>query len=333
MKQDKTWKTESLLQVEELVVEYADGRNRCVHAVSGVSFDITKGETFGLVGESGCGKSSVAKAIMQLPKPTSGKVLLNSINLTGLNSKELRLLRQQFQMVFQDPVASLNPRCKIGKSIEAPLRATINSDKEEWREQVRKMLDTVGLDPEQYQDRLPFQLSGGQCQRVSIARALICNPQLLICDEPVSSLDVSVQAQIINLLRDLKTEYGLSMLFISHDLAVVKNICDRIAVMYLGHLCEVASTEKLYQHPAHPYTRALLSAIPHPDPELPLIKIDILPGELPSATEPPPGCRFHTRCPRAQANCSRETPYLQEIDFGHKVACHYPHLEKTEEER
>ena len=195
------------------------------------------------------------------------------------------------------------------------------------------MLDTVGLDPEQYQDRLPFQLSGGQCQRVSIARALICNPQLLICDEPVSSLDVSVQAQIINLLRDLKTEYGLSMLFISHDLAVVKNICDRIAVMYLGHLCEVASTEKLYQHPAHPYTRALLSAIPHPDPELPLIKIDILPGELPSATEPPPGCRFHTRCPRAQANCSRETPYLQKINFGHQVACHYPHLEKTEEER
>ncbi len=333
MKQNKGLLTEPLLQVEDMVVEYAAGRNRKVHAVSGVSFDIARGETFGLVGESGCGKSSVAKAIMQLPKPTSGKVLLNSVDLTKMNRQELRLLRQQFQMVFQDPVASLNPRCKIGKSIEAPLRATRTSAKDQRHEQVRKMLESVGLDSEQYHDRLPFQLSGGQCQRASIARALICNPQLLVCDEPVSSLDVSVQAQIINLLRDLKTEYGLSMLFISHDLAVVKNICDRVAVMYLGHLCEVASTENLYQHPAHPYTRALLSAIPHPDPELPPIKIDILPGELPSATEPPPGCRFHTRCPRAQSGCVSLPPVLRELGPGHQVACHYPYLEETEVER
>jgi peptide/nickel transport system ATP-binding protein len=333
MKQNKGLLTEPLLQVEDMVVEYAAGRNRKVHAVSGVSFDITRCETFGLVGESGCGKSSVAKAIMQLPKPTSGKVLLNGVDLTELSPHELRLLRQKFQMVFQDPVASLNPRCKIGKSIEAPLRAARTSAKDQRHEQVRKMLESVGLDSEQYHDRLPFQLSGGQCQRASIARALICNPQLLVCDEPVSSLDVSVQAQIINLLRDLKTEYGLSMLFISHDLAVVKNICDRVAVMYLGHLCEVASTEKLYQHPAHPYTRALLSAIPHPDPELPPIKIDILPGELPSATEPPPGCRFHTRCPRAQSGCVSLPPVLRELGPGHQVACHHPYLEETEVER
>jgi peptide/nickel transport system ATP-binding protein len=195
------------------------------------------------------------------------------------------------------------------------------------------MLKSVGLDLEQYHDRLPFQLSGGQCQRASIARALICNPQLLVCDEPVSSLDVSVQAQIINLLRDLKNEYGLSMLFISHDLAVVKNICDRVALMYLGHLCEVASTEKIYQSPSHPYTRALLSAIPRPDPELPPIKIDILPGERPSATEPPPGCRFHPRCPKAQTDCSSKTPLLREVGPEHQLACHYPYFEDTSEER
>lgn len=333
MKQKKTLQTEPLLQVEKLVVEYVTGRNRCVHAVSGISFDIARGEIFGLVGESGCGKTSVAKAIMQLPKPTAGKVFLNSVELTNLNRQELRLLRQKFQMVFQDPVASLNPRRKIGKSIAAPLRAAGVGDKYQQYEQTHKLLKSVGLAPDQYHDRLPFQLSGGQCQRASIARALICNPQLLVCDEPVSSLDVSVQAQIINLLSDLKTEYGLSMLFISHDLAVVKNICDRVAVMYLGHLCEIASTEKFYQHPLHPYTRALMNAIPHPDPELPPTKIGILPGELPSAAEPPPGCRFHTRCPRAQADCSSKIPSLREVGPDHQVACHYPHFEETGEER
>jgi peptide/nickel transport system ATP-binding protein len=323
MKQKKAFQTKPLLQVEELVVEYAVGRNRRVHAVSGISFDITRGETFGLVGESGCGKSSVAKAIMQLPKPTSGKILLGGVDLTRLNRQELRLQRQQFQMVFQDPVASLNPRCKIGKSIEAPLRAAGHSEKDQRQTQVHKLLEFVGLDPGQYYDRLPFQLSGGQCQRASIARALICKPQLLVCDEPVSSLDVSVQAQIINLLRDLKVEYGLSILFIAHDLAVVKNTCDRVAVMYLGHLCEVAPVEKLFQSPAHPYTAALLSAVPAPDPAQQLPKLEILSGDLPSPIDPPSGCRFRTRCPRAREKCKVETPKLLLISSGHEVACHY----------
>lgn len=333
MKQNGTLQENHLLKVENLVVEYALGRNRFVQAVSGINFDIRKGETFGLVGESGCGKSSVAKAIMQLTGSTSGKVNLNGDELTTLNTQELRLLRHKFQMVFQDPVASLNPRRKIGKSVEAPLLELGVISKDQRQVQVHKMLQSVGLAPEQYHDRLPFQLSGGQCQRVSIARALICNPQLLVCDEPVSSLDVSVQAQIINLLRDLKTKYGLSMLFISHDLAVVRNICDRVAVMYLGHLCEVASTEKIYRYPAHPYTRALLSAIPLPDPELLPIKIDILPGERPSATEPPSGCRFHTRCPKAQADCSSKIPSLHEIGPGHQVACHYPLIVEEDKEQ
>jgi peptide/nickel transport system ATP-binding protein len=331
MKQNKPLTTEPVLQIDDLVVEYAAGRNRKVHAVSGVSFNIGRGETFGLVGESGCGKSSVAKAIMQLPPPTSGRILLNGADLTILNRHELRACRQKFQMVFQDPISSLNPRSKIGRSIEATLRPIKTIDKDQRHKRVRQILDSVGLDPKQYYDRLPFQLSGGQCQRVSIARALISNPQLLICDEPVSSLDVSVQAQIINLLRDLKTTYGLSMLFISHDLAVVKNICDRVAVMYLGHLCEIAPSEKLYSKPFHPYTRALLSAIPQPDPQLLPPSVNILPGELPSATDPPSGCRFRTRCPRAQAECALSVPPLRELHTGHQVACHYPHFNEDKE--
>ncbi len=328
MKQDETLVADPLLQIEDLVVEYPAGRNCKVYAVSEVSFNITRGETLGLVGESGCGKSSVAKAIMQLPVPTSGRVLLNGVDMTELNRHELRMLRKQFQMVFQDPVSSLNPRCKIGRSVEAPLRALKTISKDQRHKRVEEMLCSVGLDPEQYHDRLPFQLSGGQCQRVSIARALISNPQLLICDEPVSSLDVSVQAQIINLLRDLKTTYGLSILFISHDLAVVKNICDRVAVMYLGRLCEIAPAERLYSEPSHPYTRALLSAIPRPDPQQLPPSVNILPGELPSATDPPSGCRFRTRCPRAQADCALSVPPLRELNIGHQVACHYPYVKE-----
>ncbi len=331
MKQSKDLTAEPLLKIEDLVVEYANGRNRRVHAVSGVNFSIKRGETLGLVGESGCGKSSVARAIMQLPPATSGRVLLSGVDLSQLQGNNLRAMRRQFQMVFQDPIASLNPRRKIGKSIELPLRALNSCDKDQWRSRVTEMLERVGLDPQQYYDRMPFQLSGGQCQRVSIARALICHPQLLICDEPVSSLDVSIQAQLINLLRELKTAHGLSMLFISHDLAVVKNICDRVAVMYLGRICEIAPVEQLYRAPAHPYTRALLSAIPRPDPQLPPLKIDILPGELPSAIDPPAGCRFHTRCPRAQTDCARTAPLLQEHGEGHLVACHYPHSKTSQE--
>ncbi len=329
MTPNKTQAAEPLLQIKDLVVEYAVARNRVVHAVSGVNFSIAKGKTFGLVGESGCGKSSVARAIMQLPPPVSGKVILNGIDLTQLNNKTLRTLRLQFQMIFQDPVTSLNPRCKIGKSIEAPLRTIKTLDRTQRRQRVCHMLDSVGLKPDQFYGRLPFQLSGGQCQRVNIARALISNPNLLICDEPVSSLDVSIQAQIINLLQDLKTTHGLSMLFISHDLAVVKNICDRIAVMYLGQICEISSAEKLYNSPAHPYTRALLSAIPRPNPNRLPIETEILPGEPPSTTEPPSGCRFRTRCPQAQKDCTLTQPPLRKLGHGQQVACHHPLPGKT----
>ncbi len=326
---------EPILQVEDLVVEYPVGRGRKVHAVSGVSFSIARGETFGLVGESGCGKSSVARTIMQLPSATSGRVVLDGIDLAALEIKRLQRLRQQFQLVFQDPVAALNPRRKIGKSIGMPLQEMAGLSRDEISTRVRQMMESVGLDPDRNYDRLPFQLSGGQCQRAGIARALISAPQLLVCDEPVSSLDVSVQAQIINLLQDLKAEYGLAMLFISHDLAVVKHICDRVAVMYLGKFCEVASAEQLYQAPAHPYTRALLSAIPVPDPGQPPTTLDICTGELPSATEPPSGCRFRTRCPHAEERCTQAVPELRELNPGHRVACHFPlvrdQVDSTEE--
>lgn len=330
MKQSEILTSKSLLHVQDLVVEYPVRRNQCVQAVSKVSFAIAHGETFGLVGESGCGKSSVARAVMQLPAPTSGRVVLDGEDLTRIKKGRLRQLRKQFQMVFQDPVASLNPRRKIGKSVEVSLQEIGQLQPRERKRRTLEMLKKVGLDPVEHAERFPFQLSGGQCQRASIARALICNPRLLVCDEPVSSLDVSVQAQIINLLRELKSTYGLSMLFISHDLSVVKNICDRVAVMYLGHLCEIAPTEILYRNPLHPYTRALFRAIPLVDPAQGSSAIKILPGELPSAMDPPSGCRFRTRCPKAQSVCTLVTPVLQEIGLGHWVACHYPHFYEDE---
>lgn len=322
-------KTESniskpLLSVAELVVEFPAGRGRKVHAVSGVSFELARGETLGLVGESGCGKSSLARAIMHLPGPTAGRVILDGVELTALKSQSLRHMRSRFQMIFQDPVASLNPVRTVGESIEAPLRAMGLVNGAERMRRTKEMMAAVGLDPEQHYGRRPFQLSGGQCQRVSIARALMTDPQLLICDEPVSSLDVSVQAQIINLLREVKRRYGLAMLFISHDLAVVKNVCDRVAVMYLGRLCEMAPGAKLYAAPAHPYTRALLAAVPRPDPRHPPAETGMLPGELPSAIDPPSGCRFRPRCPRAEERCARVRPELRQIAPEHLVACHYP---------
>lgn len=313
-----------LLRVEELVVEFPATQRRKVHAVSSVSFDIGRGETLGLVGESGCGKSSLARAIMHLPGPTAGRVFLDGVELTALESRSLRHMRSRFQMIFQDPVASLNPVRTVGESIEAPLRAMGLVNGAERMRRTKEMMAAVGLDPEQHYGRRPFQLSGGQCQRVSIARALMTDPQLLICDEPVSSLDVSVQAQIINLLREVKRRYGLAMLFISHDLAVVKNVCDRVAVMYLGRLCEMAPGAELYAAPAHPYTRALLAAVPRPDPRHPLAETGMLPGELPSAIDPPSGCRFRPRCPRAEERCARVRPELRQIAPGHLVACHYP---------
>ncbi|MCH9673516.1 MAG: ATP-binding cassette domain-containing protein [Gammaproteobacteria bacterium] len=315
---------EPLLEVKDLVVEFPIGADRVVHAVSGVSLSIFEGETLGLVGESGCGKSTTARAIMQLPPPTSGSVRLNNVELTDLSSEALRQQRRNFQMIFQDPISSLNPRRRVGDIVSMPLEVMREGNAAERMERARRMLESVGLDPDIAMDRRPFQFSGGQCQRISIARALVVEPRMLICDEPVSALDVSIQAQIINLLEEMKARYSLTMLFISHDLAVVKNVCDRVAVMYLGRVCELTDSEDLYRAPAHPYTAALLSAIPEADPTRKPRPLAMKDGELPSPTNPPSGCRFRTRCPRADVVCERETPLLREVAPRHQVACHFP---------
>lgn len=315
---------DAFLRVENLVVEYPIGRGRTVHAVSGISFGVKRGETLGLVGESGCGKSSAARAVIQLPRPTSGRVQLGEVELTGLSGRALQRQRRHFQIIFQDPIASLNPRRRIRDIVSAPLDIAGEGDANSRAKRVAEMLEHVGINAEQAMERRPHEFSGGQCQRISIARALISRPELLVCDEPVSALDVFVQAQILNLLEDLKQRFGLTMLFISHDLAVVKHVSDRVAVMYLGKLCEVAEAESLYRKPAHPYTRTLLSAVPEPDPDHPRGRVNLAAGELPSATDPPSGCRFRTRCPHAQPVCSTAEPLLTEIAAGHTVACHFP---------
>ncbi|HEY7106371.1 MAG TPA: oligopeptide/dipeptide ABC transporter ATP-binding protein [Acidimicrobiia bacterium] len=315
----------ALLRVENLVVEFHAGGGDRVHAVSGISLDLLEGETLGLVGESGCGKSTTGRAILQLPPPTSGSVRFEGVELTALNGRELRSTRPRMQMIFQDPISSLNPRRKVGKIVAEGLDIWGTGDKGSRRAKVDEMLDAVGLDPEASRDRRPHEFSGGQCQRISIARAVITEPKLIICDEPVSALDVSVQAQIINLLQDMKARYQLTLVFIAHDLAVVKNVSDRVAVMYLGKLCEVGSPDDLYAHPAHPYTAALLAAIPEPDPEhAPDGAASALGGEIPSPTHPPSGCRFRTRCPRAQDRCAEEEPVLTAHAPGQYVACHFP---------
>jgi peptide/nickel transport system ATP-binding protein len=313
----------ALLQVEDLVVEYPIGRRAHVQAVSRFSLDVVEGETLGLVGESGCGKSSTGRAIMQLPRPAGGRVEFEGRDLTRLPRAELRKVRRRLQMVFQDPISSLNPRRRVGDIVAEPLVIARNGSAGERRERVREAMTAVGLDPDRVWGRRPHEFSGGQCQRICIARALVMRPRLLICDEPVSSLDVSVQAQILNLLEDMKARFGLTMIFISHDLAVVKNVSDRIAVMYLGKLCEVAPSETLHRTPAHPYTASLLDSIPVPDPHVPPRPAPVR-GEPPSALAPPPGCRFHTRCPRAKERCRVEEPVVREIAAGHFAACHYP---------
>ncbi len=315
---------EPVLRVEDLVVEFRLGKREVVHAVSGIDFEIYPGETLGLVGESGCGKSTTARSVMQLPVPTSGKVILNGVDLTSLSGEELRRQRRNIQIIFQDPISSLNPRRKVSDIVEMPMVVMKMGTPEERAVRVREVLTAVGLDPDTALDRHPFQFSGGQCQRISIARALVSEPSMLICDEPVSALDVSIQAQIINLLQDMKERYNLTMLFISHDLSVVKVVCDRVAVMYLGRICELADSDALYNFPAHPYTAALLSAIPEADPDRPPQPIAMMDGELPSATNPPPGCRFYTRCPRAQKICTEVVPPLCKIEEHHQVACHFP---------
>jgi peptide/nickel transport system ATP-binding protein len=311
-----------LVRVDDLVVEFPAGRGRTVHAVSGVSLDIVRGETLGLVGESGCGKSTTGRAIMQLPPPTGGHVRFEDVDLTGLGGEELRRVRTRLQMIFQDPISSLNPRRKVREIVSEGL-SIWNKGKVD-QAKVDEVLEAVGLDPAVVSDRRPHQFSGGQCQRICIARALVLDPTVIICDEPVSALDVSVQAQILNLLEDMKARYGLTLLFIAHDLAVVKNISDRVAVMYLGKLCEVASPDDLFDRPAHPYTRALMASIPVADPGA-VIAPDALSGELPSPIAPPSGCRFRTRCPRADQRCIDEEPALLPVADDHFVACHHPH--------
>ncbi|MCP4021105.1 MAG: ATP-binding cassette domain-containing protein [Desulfobacteraceae bacterium] len=314
-------KNRPLLELSNIVVEFNADHGEKIHAVSDISFAIFKGETLGLVGESGCGKSSLARAVMQLPGPASGKVTFCSKDLAQLSKKELLKIRPRFQMVFQDSVSALNPKRSVGKTIAMPLKVTGNLSKNERHTLVEKMMSKVGLDSELFNNK-PHQFSGGQCQRIQIARALITEPELLICDEPVSSLDVSIQAQIINLLETMRKQYDLTMLFISHDLAVVKNISDRIAVMYLGKLCEIAPSEQLYQSCAHPYTSALFSAIPRVNHPQAFPKLQRCIGELPSPTAPPSGCRFRTRCPKVKEQCVFEEPKLYEISPGHTVACH-----------
>jgi peptide/nickel transport system ATP-binding protein len=311
-----------ILVVEDLVVEFRSG-NRRVHAVSGISFEIREGETLGLVGESGCGKSTAGRTLVQVQAPTSGRIVFRGKDLTSLSPREQRDLRTKVQMIFQDPISSLNPRRKVKDIVAEPLVIWKRGTREERAERVRSMLDAVGIDPDAAGDRRPQEFSGGQCQRISIARALMADPDLLICDEPVSALDVSVQAQILNLLADLKERFGLTMVFIAHDLAVVKNVSDRVAVMYLGKLVEIAGSDELYQSAAHPYSEALLESIPEPDPER-RSQHKALSGELPSPLNPPSGCRFRTRCPYAQQRCADEEPLLREVAPGHLVACHFP---------
>ena len=316
-----------LLRARGLTVDFkvpVKGRIRPgrLSAVAGVDLDVRRGEILGIVGESGCGKSTMGRALLQLLPASSGSVEFDGIELTSLRRRALRGLRRRMQMIFQDPFASLNPRMTIGRLIEEPLRVHTALSADDRRAKALEIMDLVGLNPD-WHDRYPHQLSGGQRQRVGIARALISNPSFIVADEPVSALDVSVQAQIVNLLEEVQEELGLTMVFIGHDLAVVRHLCDRIAVMYLGKIIEIGDCEEIYERPRHPYTTALLSAVPVPDP---LVEHEreriILSGDVPSPLSPPSGCRFRTRCWKAQEICARQEPPL--AGDAHQVACHFP---------
>ncbi|QSH58128.1 murein tripeptide/oligopeptide ABC transporter ATP binding protein OppF [Photobacterium damselae subsp. damselae] len=318
-----------LLDIDELKVHFSIAAKSSwpwskptqLKAVDGVSIRIFEGETLGVVGESGCGKSTFARAIIGLVEATEGKVVWLGQDLTALSAKELRLKRKEIQMIFQDPLASLNPRMTVGEIIAEPLKTFYPElSKDEVKQQVKEMMAKVGLLPNVI-NRYPHEFSGGQCQRIGIARALILKPKMIICDEPVSALDVSIQAQVVNLLKSLQQEMGLSLIFIAHDLSVVKHISDRVLVMYLGNAVEMGEGEALFADPKHPYTKALMSAVPIPDPELERNKhIELLEGDLPSPMNPPSGCVFRTRCPKATEECSRLKPELQGSDY-HTVAC------------
>jgi oligopeptide/dipeptide ABC transporter ATP-binding protein len=321
--------SEVLLEVENLVKHFPVGggvlsrQSGVVRAIDGVSFTLRRGETLGLVGESGCGKTTTGRCILQLERPTSGRILFEGVDLAAISAAELRAVRRRVQVIFQDPYSSLNPRMTVGQILAEPLQVHgIVRERAARQARVEELLVQVGLAP-QHARRYPHQLSGGQRQRVGIARALAMEPALIICDEPVSALDVSIQAQIINLLEDLQRRLGLTYLFIAHDLSVVRHISDRVAVMYLGKIVEITDRTALYEDPRHPYTRALLSAVPIPDPAVEETRErTVLRGEVPSPLNPPPGCVFHPRCPIAVARCSAEVPALREIRPTHWGACH-----------
>lgn len=321
--------TQHLLEVHNLKMHFPITRGivfqrevGAIKAVDGLNFNMTPGETLGLVGESGCGKSTTGRAILQLYRPTEGQVIFEGKDLTQTKGEELRRMRRRMQMIFQDPYASLNPRMTVGSIIGEPLEVHgIGSTKRERQERVQELLKIVGLNP-YFVNRYPHEFSGGQRQRIGVARALAVNPAFIVCDEPISALDVSIQAQIINLLEDLQEELGLTYLFIAHDLSVVRHISDRIAVMYLGRIVELADRDELYEDPMHPYTQALLSAVPIPDPQIERNRQRIiLEGDVPSPANPPKGCNFNTRCPRVMDICREEDPPFKEYKAGHYAAC------------
>lgn len=317
-----------LVEIRGLTKEFAAGsstwskRKNVVHAVSGVDLDIYEGETLALVGESGCGKSTLGRLILNLIEPTSGTVTFDGKVMQELKQEEMRQLRKEMQLIFQDPYASLNPRWSIRDIVAEPLEThKVYKTAAETTERVKELVKKCGIRPE-FINRYPHQFSGGQRQRVGIARALALNPRLIVCDEPVSALDVSIQAQVLNLLADLQTEFKLTYLFISHDLSVVRYLSDRVCVMFLGKICEIGNTKDVYEDPKHPYTRFLLEAVPKPDPTIRKEDKNMLIGEIPSPVNPPSGCRFHTRCPYASERCSQEEPLMREVAPGRMAACH-----------
>jgi oligopeptide transport system ATP-binding protein len=320
---------DALVHIDDLVMHFPIYRGvirrqvGAVHAVDGVSFDIKRGETLGLVGESGCGKSTTGRTILQLYRPTSGKVIFDGVNLVDVKGEELRKMRRKMQMIFQDPYASLNPRMTVADIVGEPLMVHNVANAREIKERVDHLLEVVKLNPS-FADRYPHEFSGGQRQRIGVARALALQPSFIICDEPISALDVSIQAQVVNLLEELQEQFNLTYLFIAHDLSMVRHISNRVAVMYLGIFAEMADRDEIYMHPLHPYTQALLSAVPIPDPVADAKRQRvILEGDVPSPVNPPSGCRFRTRCPIAEALCAEERPAFREIKPGHFVACHF----------
>ena len=319
-----------LLRVENLVKHFPiqqgiiiQKQTGAIRAVDGVSFDVYQGETLGLVGESGCGKSTTGRTILQIFRPTSGSVRFDDVDLVKLKGKELRLMRRKMQMIFQDPYASLNPRMSVGEIVGEPLLIHHVAKDSEIENRVANLLEMVGLNPA-FANRYPHEFSGGQRQRIGVARALALQPSFIVCDEPISALDVSIQAQVVNLLEDLQNKFNLTYLFIAHDLSMVRHISNRVAVMYLGIIVELADSEQLYLNPLHPYTQALLSAVPIPDPVVDAArKRIILTGDVPSPIDPPSGCRFRTRCPIAESICAEQQPALREVKAGHFAACHF----------